>query len=90
MRISETLPWDRRSFLPPLPARGGGGGGWVLYYIHTYVGSGYFFLFFFWGGGGGVQNSEYQYSLGFQKNEFFGGYEDFADIFWGHRKIGLI
>ena len=26
---------------------------------------------------------------GFQKNEYFLGYEDFVDIFWGHHKIGL-
>ena len=31
----------------------------------------------------GVQNSEFQYFWGFQKNEYFFGYEDFADIFWG-------
>ena len=27
--------------------------------------------------------------LGFQKNEYFWGYEDFVDIFWGHHKNGL-
>ena len=26
---------------------------------------------------------------GFQKNEYFWGYEVFVDIFWGHHKIGL-
>ena len=31
----------------------------------------------------GVQNSEFQYFLGFQKNEYFWGYEDFVDIFGG-------
>ena len=31
----------------------------------------------------GVQNFEFKLFLGFQKNEFFGGYEDFVDIFWG-------
>ena len=46
----------------------------------TYVGSGHFlvqnfefhylFIFFFWGGG-------------VQRNEYFFGYEDFVDIFWG-------
>ena len=30
-----------------------------------------------------VQNSEFQFFWGFQKNEYFFGYEDFADIFWG-------
>ena len=27
--------------------------------------------------------------LGFQKNKYFMGYENFVDIFWGHHKIGL-
>ena len=26
---------------------------------------------------------------GFQKSEFFGGYKDFMNIFWGHHEIGL-
>ena len=26
---------------------------------------------------------------GFQKNEYFLGYQDFTDIIWGHYKIGL-
>ena len=38
-----------------------------------HVGSGHFL---------GVQNFEFQYILGFQKNEYFLGYEDFVDIFW--------
>ena len=29
-----------------------------------------------------VQNFDLQYLLGFQKNEYFLGYEDFVDIFW--------
>ena len=33
---------------------------------------------FFW-----VQNFEFQLFLGFQKNEYFWGYEDFVDSFWG-------
>ena len=37
----------------------------------------------------GVQNFEFQYFWGFQKNKYFFGYEDFVDIFWGHDKIGL-
>ena len=37
----------------------------------------------------GVQNFEFQYFGGFQKTEYFGGYEDFVDIFRGHYKIGL-
>ena len=39
---------------------------------------------FFW-----VQNFELQNFLGFQKKKYFGGYEDFVDIFGGHYKIGL-
>ena len=47
-----------------------------IFTFHTYVGSGYFL---------GVQNSEFQYFLGF-RIIFFGvggGYEDFMDIFLG-------
>ena len=69
-------------------------GGVVLLYFHANVGLGYFggsnvlnfniflfffyffFFFFFWGGG-------------VQKTEYFWGYEDFVDTFWGHHKIGL-
>ena len=36
-----------------------------------------------------VQNFEFQYFLGFSKNKYFLGYEDFVDIFGGHHKIGL-
>ena len=28
-------------------------------------------------------------NMGFQKNKYFLGYEDFVDIFGGHHKIGL-
>ena len=35
------------------------------------------------GGGGGGQNFEYQYFGGFQKTEYFLGYEDFMDILGG-------
>ena len=52
--------------------RGGGGGTLIFSHIHRLE------LFF------GVQNSEFQYFGGFQKNEYFLGYEDFVDIFfWG-------
>ena len=27
---------------------------------------------------------------GFQKNEYFWGYENFTDIFWGHPKIEIV
>ena len=37
----------------------------------------------------GVQTFEFQYFCGFQKNEYFLGYEDFVDIFLGHHKIEL-
>ena len=43
--------------------------------------------------GGGTLIFSYIHRLrifgGFQKNEYFLGYEDFVDIFWGHHKIGL-
>ena len=31
----------------------------------------------------GAQNFEFQYFWGFQKNEYFLGYEECVDIFWG-------
>ena len=37
----------------------------------------------------GVQNLNFNIFLSFQKNEYFLGYEDFVDMFWGHHKIGL-
>ena len=49
----------------------GGGGGTLIFSHIRRLG------LFFW-----VQNSEFQYFWGFQ-NEYFFGYEDFADIFWG-------
>ena len=56
---------------------GGGGGGTLIFsYIHrlrSFLGS----------------NFEFQYFLGFQKNEYFLGHEEFVAIFWGHHKIGL-
>ena len=55
-------------------------GGGVLLYFHTNVGSGHFFC---------IQNFEFHSFLGFQKNKYFWGYEDFVDIFWGHHIIGL-
>ena len=49
-----------------------GGGGTQIF--HTYVGSGYFL---------GFKILNFNIFLSFQKNEYFGGYEDFVDIFWG-------
>ena len=40
-------------------------------------------LFFFLGGGGGFKILNFNNFWGFQKNEFFWGYEDFVDIFLG-------
>ena len=40
---------------------------YIYIYIYIYI----FFFFFFWGGGG------------CSKNDFWGGYEDFLDIFGG-------
>ena len=51
-----------------------GGGGGVLLYFHTYVGSGYLF---------GFKILNFNIFWGFQKNEYFWGYEDFVDIFMG-------
>ena len=52
------------------PPGGGGGEGTLIFSHIRRLG------LFFW-----VQNSEFQYFLGFQKNEYFLGYEDFVDIF---------
>ena len=57
----------------------GGGGGTLIF--HTYVGSGYFL---------GFEILNFNFLGGFQKNEYFWGYEDFVDIFLGHHKIGLV
>ena len=51
----------------------GGGGGGILIFSHIRR-----LWLFFW-----VQNSEFQYFLGFSENEYFLGYEDFMDIFFG-------
>ena len=58
---------------------GGGGGGYSEISNKRRLGV----FFFFLGGGGGVQKFEFLYFWGFQKNEYFLGYEDFVDIFWG-------
>ena len=39
-------------------------------------------------GGGGTLIVSYMLT-GFQKNEYFGGFEDFVDNFGGHHNIGL-
>ena len=62
------------------PGGGWGGGGWVLLYFHAYVGSGYYW---------GFKILNFNIFGGFQKTEYFWGYEDFVDIFWGQYKIGL-
>ena len=50
----------------------GEGGGIFLYlYFHAYVGSGYFW---------GFKMLNFNIFGGFQKTEYFGGYEDFVDI----------
>ena len=59
-------------------AHGGGGGGTLIFsYIRR--------LRTFWG----VQNFEFQYFWGSEKLIIL-MYEDFDDILWGHRKIGLV
>ena len=57
-------------------------GAGVLLYFHAYVGSG---SGYFWG----FKILNYNIFGVFQKTEYFWGYEDFVDIFWGHHKIGL-
>ena len=37
----------------------------------------------------GVQKFQFQYVLGFQRNEYFWGYEDFMDILGVYHIIGL-
>ena len=56
------------------------GGGGVNLYFHAYVGLGYF---------GGFKILNFNIFGDFLKTEYFWGYEDFMDIFWGHHKIGL-
>ena len=51
---------------------GGGGGGTLIFTHIRRLG-----LFF------GVQNSEFQYFLGFQKNEYFLGVRRFCGYFFG-------
>ena len=61
--------------------------GGLLWYFHTYVGSGHLFIFFFLGGGGGGLKLRISIFMRFsEKKEFFGGYEDFVDIFLGSSK----
>ena len=55
-----------------VPGGGGGGGATLIFLYSRRLGS------FF-----GVQNLEFQYSWGFQKNEYFLGYEDLVDILLG-------
>ena len=57
--------------------RGGGGGTLIFSYIRR-LGS---FL--------GFKNLNFNIFGVFRKSEYFWGYEDFMDIFWGHRTIGL-
>ena len=47
--------------------------GVVLWYFHTYVGSGHF---------SGFKILNFNIFLGFQKNKYFWGYEDFVDFFF--------
>ena len=59
------------------PSWGGGGRG---NYFHAYVGSGFF---------GGFKILNFNIFGGFQKTEYFWGYQHFVDNFWDHHKIGL-
>ena len=55
----------------------GGGGTLIFSYIHR-------LRSFF-----GLKILNLTFLGGFQKNEYFWGYEDFVDIFWGHHKTRL-
>ena len=58
----------------------GGGGGTLIFSHIRRLGP------FFW-----VQNSKFQYFLGFsEKLIFFGGMKIFWIFFWGHHIIGLV
>ena len=63
---------------PPVPWGGGGGEGTLILSYIRRLGS------IFW-----VQYFEFQYFWGFQKNEYFGGHEDFVEFLGGLHKIGL-
>ena len=54
---------------------GGGGGGYYNIFIHTWART---IL--------GFKILNFNTFKGFQKNEYFLGYGDFVDIFWGHHK----
>ena len=54
--------------------RGGGGGGTLIFSYKSYVGSGHFL---------GFKIFNFNIFGGFHRNEYFGGYEDFVDIFGG-------
>ena len=58
---------------------GGGGGGYSDIFIHMEAQA----IF------GGFKILNFNIFWGFRKNEYFWGYEDFVDIFWGHPKSGL-
>ena len=60
----------------------GGGGGKLIFSCIRRLG-------LFWGGGGGFKILNFNIFGDFLKTEYFWGYEDFMDIFWGHHKIVL-
>ena len=63
-----------------IPVGGGGGGGTQIFSCIRSLG-----LFF------GAQKFEFRYFLGFQKNKYFLGYDDFVDIFfWVITKLDYI
>ena len=59
----------------PSARRGWRGGGYYNIFIHTWART---IL--------GLKILNFNTFEGFQKNEYFLGYEDFVDIFWGHHK----
>ena len=50
----------------------------IILFFHAYVGLGYF---------GGFKILNFNIFGGFQKTEYFWGYEDFMDIFWVITKL---
>ena len=74
--IDKIQPIIRRTIIKGTLVWGRG----VLCYFHTYIGSRHFL---------GFKILNLTIFGGFQKNEYFLGYEDFVDIFLGHHKIGL-
>ena len=62
----------------------------IFSYIRRFGSFFFFFFFFFFLGGGGVKILNFKIVLGFQKNKYFWGYEDFVGNFWVITKLDYI